>query len=105
MYFGSDENLAGADGRRADRHRRRQAPAVRHPGGRLGGPRGPLCRCQGEVPGTENIQVNGADDSAVTSALQAKLAQDKSIDYIVTLGAPIALDAIKATARPAARPS
>jgi simple sugar transport system substrate-binding protein len=30
------------------------------------------------------------------SSLQAKLSQDKSIDYIVTLGAPIALDAIKA---------
>jgi simple sugar transport system substrate-binding protein len=40
--------------------------------------------------------VNGADDSAVTSTLQAKLSQDKSIDYIVTLGAPQALDAIKA---------
>jgi simple sugar transport system substrate-binding protein len=32
----------------------------------------------------------------VTSTLQAKLAQDKSIDAIVTLGAPQALDAIKA---------
>jgi simple sugar transport system substrate-binding protein len=56
-------------------------------------------RCAGvkrEVPATENIQVNGADDSAVVSALQAKLSQDKSIDYIVTLGAPIALDALQA---------
>jgi simple sugar transport system substrate-binding protein len=55
-------------------------------------------RCAGvksAVPGTENIQVNGADDSAVTSTLQAKLAEDKSIDYVVTLGAPIALDAMK----------
>ena len=56
-------------------------------------------RCAGvksAVPATENIQVNGADDSAVVSALQAKLAQDKSIDYIVTLGAPIALNALQA---------
>jgi simple sugar transport system substrate-binding protein len=56
-------------------------------------------RCAGvksKVPGTENIQVNGADDSAVVSSLQAKLSQDKSIDSIVTLGAPIALDAMKA---------
>jgi simple sugar transport system substrate-binding protein len=30
------------------------------------------------------------------SSLQAKLSQDKSIDSIVTLGAPIALDALKA---------
>ena len=29
-----------------------------------------------------------ADDSAVTSAIQAKLSQDESIDWIVTLGAP-----------------
>jgi simple sugar transport system substrate-binding protein len=48
------------------------------------------------VAATENIQVNGADDAAVVSSLQAKLSQDKSIDYIVTLGAPIALDALQA---------
>jgi simple sugar transport system substrate-binding protein len=96
MYFGSDENLAGETaGKRIAE----------------GGAKKPLCviqaagsvaleaRCAGvkkAVPGTENIQVNGADDSAVTSTLQAKLSQDKSIDYIVTLGAPIALDALKA---------
>jgi len=96
MYFGSDENLAGATAgqRLADQ-----------------GSKHPLCviqaagsvaleaRCAGvksKVPGTENIQVNGADDSAVVSSLQAKLSQDKSIDSIVTLGAPIALDALKA---------
>jgi len=36
-------------------------------------------RCKGvkdSFPNTENIQVNGADDSAVTSAIQAKLSQD-----------------------------
>lgn len=95
MYFGSDENLAGATaGKR-----------ISDAGGKH-----PLCviqaagsvaleaRCAGvksAVGATENIQVNGADDSAVTSALQAKLSTDKSIDYIVTLGAPIALDALK----------
>jgi simple sugar transport system substrate-binding protein len=96
MYFGSDETLAGTTA-----------------GQRLAqqGAKHPLCviqqtgsvaleaRCAGvksAVAGTENIQVNGADDAAVTSTLQAKLAQDKSIDAIVTLGAPQALDAIKA---------
>jgi len=96
MYFGSDESLAGTTA-----------------GKRLGeqGVKHPLCviqqtgsvaleaRCAGvksSVPGTENIQVNGADDAAVTTTLQAKLSQDKSIDAIVTLGAPQALDAIKA---------
>lgn len=95
MYFGSDENLAGATA-----GKRILAAGGKHP----------LCviqaagsvaleaRCAGvkaQVPGTENIQVNGADDSAVASSLQAKLSQDKSIDYIVTLGAPIAVDALK----------
>jgi simple sugar transport system substrate-binding protein len=96
MYFGSDEKLAGTEA-----GKRLGSQGIKHP----------LCviqqtgsvaleaRCAGvksSVPGTENIQVNGADDAAVTSTLQAKLAQDKSIDAIVTLGAPQALDAIKA---------
>ncbi|GAA4602942.1 simple sugar transport system substrate-binding protein [Actinoplanes octamycinicus] len=96
MYFGSDESLAGTSvGKRI------AAQGVKHP----------LCvihqtgsvaleaRCAGvksAVPGTENIQVNGADDSAVTTTLQAKLAQDKSIDYVVALNAQVALDAINA---------
>ena len=57
-------------------------------------------RCAGvksAFPNTENIQVNGQDDSAVTSAIQAKLAQDKDVNWIVTLGAAQGLDAIKAS--------
>ncbi|WP_375432694.1 substrate-binding domain-containing protein [uncultured Friedmanniella sp.] len=96
MYFGSDEDLAGQTA-----GQRIQAAGAKHP----------LCviqasgsvaleaRCAGVkkvVSTTENIQVNGADDSSVVSSLQAKLSEDKSIDYIVTLGAPIALDALKA---------
>ena len=96
MYFGSDETLAGATA----------GERIADDGGQH-----PLCviqaagsvaleaRCAGvksKAPGTENIQVNGADDAAVVSSLQAKLSQDDSIDYIVTLGAPIALDALKA---------
>lgn len=95
MYFGSDENLAGATA----------GEKIAAAGGQH-----PLCviqaagsvaleaRCAGvksKVAGTENIQVNGADDSAVVSAIDAKLKADPSIDYIVTLGAPIALDALK----------
>jgi simple sugar transport system substrate-binding protein len=95
MYFGSDENLAGATA----------GQRIAEAGGKH-----PLCviqaagsvaleaRCAGvksAVGATENIQVNGSDDPSVVSSLQAKLAQDKSIDYIVTLGAPIALDALK----------
>jgi simple sugar transport system substrate-binding protein len=56
-------------------------------------------RCAGikdSFPNTENLQVNGADDAAVTSAIQAKLSQDKDINWVHTLGAPQALDTIKA---------
>jgi simple sugar transport system substrate-binding protein len=96
MYFGSDESLAGQSA----------GTRITQAGGKH-----PICtiqqagsvaleaRCAGvksTAPGTQNLQVNGADDSAVTSTLQAKLSQDKSIDYIVTLGAPQAVDALKA---------
>ena len=56
-------------------------------------------RCAGvkdSVPNTENLQVNGQDDSAVTSAIQAKLTQDKDINCVITLGAPQAMDTLKA---------
>src|SRR3954471_15130585 len=56
-------------------------------------------RCKGvkdSFPNTENLQVKGADDAAVTSAIQAKLQQDKTINWIITLGAAQALDAVKA---------
>jgi simple sugar transport system substrate-binding protein len=57
-------------------------------------------RCDGVKEGaagakSQMIYVNGTDDSAVTTTIQAKLTQDKSIDYVVALGAPIALDAVK----------
>ncbi|GAA2037916.1 substrate-binding domain-containing protein [Terrabacter terrae] len=63
-------------------------------------------RCAGvkaTFPNTENLQVNGADDAAVTTAIQAKLTEDKTINWVVTLGAPQALDTIKA-AQGAGRP-
>ncbi len=95
QYFGSDENLAGATA--GDR--------ITAAGGKK-----PLCviqaqgsvaleaRCAGVKKGaaaTENVNVNGADLSSVRSTIAAKLQQDKSIDYIVTLGAPIALAALQ----------
>ena len=97
MYFGSDETLAGKT--------IGQKLAQDDPGGKT------LCviqaqgsvaleaRCAGVKSGygnTENLQVNGADDAAVTSAIQAKLTEDKTINWVITLGAPQALDTIKA---------
>jgi simple sugar transport system substrate-binding protein len=96
MYFGSDETVAGeAGGKRIAEAGAKKVLCVIQEAGNIA----LETRCAGikkGVPNTENVQVNGTDDSAVTSTLQAKLAQDPSIDYIVTLGAPIALDAIKA---------
>ncbi|MFI1990311.1 sugar ABC transporter substrate-binding protein [Actinoplanes sp. NPDC020271] len=96
MYFGSDETVAGTSvGQRIAAAGAKHPLCVIHQTGSVS----LEARCAGvrsAVPGTENLQVNGADDSAVTTTLQAKLAQDKTIDYVVTLGAPIALDAINA---------
>jgi simple sugar transport system substrate-binding protein len=96
MYFGSDENLAGetAGQRIADAGGKNTLCVIQ-----AAGSVALEARCAGvksKNPSTKNIQVNGTDDSSVVSSLQAKLSQDKSIDYIVTLGAPIALDALKA---------
>jgi simple sugar transport system substrate-binding protein len=44
----------------------------------------------------ENLNVNGTDMPSVQSTITAKLQQDPSIDYIMTLGAPIALAAVDA---------
>lgn len=96
MYFGSDEALAGEEaGKKIAAAGGKKVLCVIQAAGVIS----LETRCAGVKKGvanTENIQVNGQDDAAVTSALQAKLTQDKDIDYIVTLGAQQALDAIKA---------
>ena len=96
MYFGSDEALAGqAAGERAAEAGAKHVLCVIQAEGSVA----LETRCAGVAqgaPGTENLQVNGADLSSVTSTITAKLQQDPSIDYVVTLGAPIALAAIQA---------
>jgi simple sugar transport system substrate-binding protein len=98
MFFGSDEALAGQSaGQRIASDGGKRVLCVIQAAGVIS----LETRCAGVKKGvanTENLQVNGQDDSAVTTALQAKLAQDKSVDYVVTLGAPVALDALKAKA-------
>ena len=96
MYFGSDESLAGeAAGTRLSKEGGKKALCIVH----AEGVSSLEARCAGVkkgFPNTENLQVNGADDSAVTSAIQAKLSQDKDINWVITLGAAQALDTIKA---------
>lgn len=60
-------------------------------------------RCDGVIEGAaggaevRRVYVDGRDDSAVVTTLQAELTQDPSIDQIVTLGAQFALNAVSAT--------
>jgi simple sugar transport system substrate-binding protein len=96
MYFGSDESLAGKTA-----GQRLAAEGVKHPicTVQQAGSVALEARCAGvksAIPGTQELEVNGANDAAVVSTIQAKLTQDKSIDGIVTLGAPQAVDAVKA---------
>ena len=58
-------------------------------------------RCDGVIKGASGakvtrLYVNGADNSDVTTKINAALTQNKDIDWVMTLGAPIALDAVKA---------
>lgn len=58
-------------------------------------------RCDGVTKGASGakvtrLYVNGRDDADVTTKVQAALTQDKSVNYVVTLGAQFALDAGKA---------
>lgn len=96
MYFGADEKLGGeAAGEKIAAAGGKHPLCVIQQAGHVG----LEARCAGvksKIPATENIQVNGANDADVTSTLQAKLSTDKSIDWVVTLGAPQALDTIKA---------
>jgi simple sugar transport system substrate-binding protein len=96
-YFGSDESLAGeTGGKRASEDGFKHELCVIQEQGQVQ----LEARCAG-VASTftgkpDKIYVNGRDLPSVKSTIAAKLAQDKSIDFIVTLGAPIALAAIDA---------
>ena len=100
MYFGSDEYLGGvALGDRIGAAGGKHVLCVIHQEGSVA----LEARCKGvkESKGgatSENIQVNGSDDASVNASITAKLQQDPSIDWLVTMGAPVALvslDAIK----------
>jgi simple sugar transport system substrate-binding protein len=96
-YFGSDESLAGETaGKRASDDGAKSLLCVIQEQGQVQ----LEARCDG-VKKTftgkwQKIYVNGRDLPSVRSTIGAKLAQDKSIDLVVTLGAPIALNAMDA---------
>lgn len=90
MYFGSDEYIAGqALGKRIAELGGKHVLCVIHQEGSTA--LAARCKGVGEGVKSENIQVNGSDDASVNASITAKLQQDTSIDWIVTMGAPLAI--------------
>ncbi|MDL5205050.1 sugar ABC transporter substrate-binding protein [Streptomyces sp. ALI-76-A] len=93
-FFGQDETVAGeALGKRLNEAGAKNAVCVIQEQGNIGLTQ----RCDG-VDKTftgklQTLNVNGTDMPSVKSTITAKLSQDKSVDYIVALGAPFALTA------------
>ncbi|MFG2883472.1 sugar ABC transporter substrate-binding protein [Streptomyces sp. NPDC048297] len=93
-FFGQDETVAGeAFGKKLNEVGAKNAVCVIQEQGNIGLTQ----RCDGVKKTfsgtTETLYVNGADMPSVKSTITAKLKQDSSIDYVVTLGAPFALTA------------
>ncbi|WDG27823.1 sugar ABC transporter substrate-binding protein [Streptomyces sp. CA-278952] len=96
-HIGQDESIAGeAVGDELNSRGRKKALCVLHEQGNVGHEQ----RCAGAkktFDGTmQNLYVDGTNMPDVTSSIEAKLQSDKSIDAVVTLGAPFADAAVQA---------
>ncbi len=96
-YFGQDDAVAGrAVGERLSLERAANALCVIHQRNHIG----LQARCAAAAAGftgrMTELQVDGADPSAVQASIVAMLQQDRSIDRVVTLGAAYALLASRA---------
>jgi simple sugar transport system substrate-binding protein len=98
-YFGQDETIAGvAAGKRLASAGAKHVLCVLQAQGQVQ----LEARCAGVKQGLGSegtmtkLYVNGTDNSAMLTTMSAKLTQDKSIDAVITLGAPVALVAINA---------
>ncbi|WP_406334098.1 sugar ABC transporter substrate-binding protein [Streptomyces sp. NBC_00203] len=96
-HIGQDETIAGeAVGEELNKRGRKKTVCVLHEQGNVGHEQ----RCAGikkTFHGTvENLYVQGTSMPDVQSSIGAKLQADKSIDSVVTLGAPFADTAVKA---------
>jgi simple sugar transport system substrate-binding protein len=98
-YFGQDETIAGvAAGKRLAAAGAKHVLCVLQAQGQVQ----LEARCTGVKQGLGSegtmtkLYVNGTDNSAMLSGMTSKLTQDKSIDAVITLGAPVALVAIQA---------
>lgn len=96
-FFGQDESVAGEKaGEKLKDEGAKHTLCVIHEQGNSS----QEARCAGVKTGSganvELLYVNGQDLTAAQSTLQAKLAQDKSIDWVMALQAPVALRAVDA---------
>ncbi|MGP3636546.1 sugar ABC transporter substrate-binding protein [Streptomyces sp. 24-1644] len=96
-HIGQDESIAGeAVGDELDQRDRKKALCVLHEQGNVGHEQ----RCAGakkSFDGTmQNLYVDGTNMPDVQASIEAKLQADKSIDAVVTLGAPFADAAVQA---------
>ncbi|WP_307671592.1 sugar ABC transporter substrate-binding protein [Streptomyces sp. V2I9] len=96
-HIGQDEAIAGeAVGDELNGRGRKKALCVLHEQGNVGHEQ----RCAGAkktFDGTmQNLYVDGTNMPDVTASIEAKLQSDKSIDAVVTLGAPFADAAVQA---------
>jgi simple sugar transport system substrate-binding protein len=95
-YFGQDEQISGeAAGKKLAADGAKKVVCVIQDQGNVA----LESRCAGVKAGfggaVENLNVNGTDLPSVQSTITAKLQQDPAVDYVVTLGAPIALTAVE----------
>jgi simple sugar transport system substrate-binding protein len=95
-YFGQDEQISGeAAGKKLAADGAKKVICVIQDQGNVA----LESRCAGVKAGfggaVENLNVNGTDLPSVQSTITAKLQQDPAVDYVVTLGAPIALTAVE----------
>ncbi|MFF3748911.1 sugar ABC transporter substrate-binding protein [Streptomyces sp. NPDC002018] len=96
-HIGQDESIAGeAVGDELDRRDRKKALCVIHEQGNVGHEQ----RCAGAKKTfggqLQNLYVDGTNMPDVQASIEAKLQSDRSIDAVVTLGAPFADAAVKA---------
>ncbi|WP_079127247.1 sugar ABC transporter substrate-binding protein [Streptomyces sp. TP-A0874] len=96
-HIGQDETIAGeAVGEELNERGLKKGVCVLHEQGNVGLEQ----RCDGARKTfdgkLENLYVQGTNMPAVQSSIEAKLQSDKSLDAVVTLGAPFAATAVKA---------
>ncbi len=96
-HIGQDETIAGESvGDELNSRDRKKALCVLHEQGNVGHEQ----RCAGAkktFDGTmQNLYVDGTNMPDVTASIEAKLQSDRSIDAVVTLGAPFADAAVQA---------